>query len=95
MIENNPPYGAEVKFVDCSSLDGWFAERLNNDLKSIIHKASRNFYQNDAFSFGEGASIPFLKILGDRVIFFFNLNVFCFFWDVLNDFSNVNKKIPI
>ena len=69
MIESNPPYGAEVKFVDYSGLDGWFAEKLNGHLRSIIHKASRNFYKNDAHTFGEGASIPFLKVLADRVNF--------------------------
>jgi len=67
MIEKDPPYNANVKFVECSSLDGWFAVKLNHSLRKIIHNASRNFYKNDAHSFGEGASIPFLKVLADRV----------------------------
>lgn len=56
-----------MQFVGTSILDGWFAEKLSHELRNIIHKASRNFYKNDAHSFGEGASIPFLKVLADRV----------------------------
>lgn len=69
-MENDPPYNSEVQFIGYNALDGWFAEKLNLQLRKIIHKASRNFYKNDAHSFGEGASIPFLKVLGDRVLYF-------------------------
>lgn len=65
-FEANPPYGAKVSFEleDCAS--GWNAPALADWLKDVSEEASQAFYDKSAIYFGEGGSIPFMGMLGEK-----------------------------
>jgi acetylornithine deacetylase/succinyl-diaminopimelate desuccinylase-like protein len=64
-LENDPPYGAQVKFTGGGSA-GWEAPPLAPWLEAASHQASRAFFGKPAISMGEGGGIPFMGMLGAK-----------------------------
>jgi len=66
LLEENPPYGARVSFDYDKSGSGWDAPQVSEWLNNSIGKASNLFYKKGAIWTGEGGSIPFMGMLGER-----------------------------
>lgn len=66
LFESNPPYGARVKF-DCEpAAAGWEAPKTEAWLEKAVDRASRLAFGKPAVTWGEGGSIPFMGMLGER-----------------------------
>lgn len=65
-LEKNPPYGAHVTFHASSPSQGWDAPPTAKWLESAMHTASNAFYGRPAMAFGEGGTIPFMGMLGEK-----------------------------
>ena len=66
LLEHDPPYGAKVTFDDVDAAAGWDAPELAPWLRSAVDEASRTFFGREACYMGEGGSIPFMGMLGER-----------------------------
>ena len=66
VFESNPPYGAKISFNAEKSANGWNAPELANWLETAVDNASTEFFGNKAAYMGEGGSIPFMGMLGDK-----------------------------
>lgn len=66
MLEDEAPYGAKVNFTIEKSEDGWNAPALSDWLHHSAKKASENFFGAETIYMGEGASIPFMGMLGQQ-----------------------------
>ena len=66
LLEQNPPYQAIVKFTADWSASGWNAPEFSPWLQQSIDSASRNFFGKPAVHMGEGGSIPFMGMLGEK-----------------------------
>jgi len=66
LLESNPPYGAQVRFERINAAAGWEAPAPASWLERAIEKASATFFGTSACSFGEGGSIPFMGMLGEK-----------------------------
>jgi len=62
----DPPYGAEVTFELQSAADGWAAPPLDKWLDAAVDAASIGSFGNPFGIVGEGGSIPFMGMLGER-----------------------------
>ena len=65
-LEKDPPYGARVTFEAEKSSTGWDAPPLAQWLTSSVDRASRNFFGKPPMAFGEGGTIPFMGMLGEK-----------------------------
>jgi acetylornithine deacetylase/succinyl-diaminopimelate desuccinylase-like protein len=65
-LEKDPPYGARVAFEGEKSSTGWDAPPLAPWLKSAVEKASQAYFGKQPMGFGEGGSIPFMGMLGEK-----------------------------
>ncbi len=65
-LEADPPYGARVSFGDTESGPGWNAPAMAPWLAVALEEASMNTFGRSARTFGEGGSIPFMGMLGER-----------------------------
>ena len=65
-LEKDPPYGARVTFEGEKSSTGWDAPPLAQWLGSAVDRASRTYFGNGPMAFGEGGSIPFMGMLGEK-----------------------------
>ena len=68
-LEENPPYGAEVSFTPWSSKSassGWNAPSLAPWLEASLNKASNGAFGKPVAFMGEGGSIPFMAMLGQK-----------------------------
>ena len=65
-LEKDPPYGARVSFDGEKSSTGWDAPPLAQWLSSSVDRASRNFFGKPPMAFGEGGTIPFMGMLGEK-----------------------------
>ena len=65
-LEKDPPYGARVVFEGDKSSTGWDAPPLAQWLSSAVDRASRNFFGKAPMAFGEGGTIPFMGMLGEK-----------------------------
>jgi acetylornithine deacetylase/succinyl-diaminopimelate desuccinylase-like protein len=65
VLEENPPYGATVSF-DGGGASGWDAPELAPWLEVALAEASSRHFGKEASSIGEGGSIPFIGMLGQR-----------------------------
>lgn len=65
-LEKDPPYGAHVTFHASSPSQGWDAPPTASWLESAMHDASNAFYGRPAMAFGEGGTIPFMGMLGEK-----------------------------
>jgi acetylornithine deacetylase/succinyl-diaminopimelate desuccinylase-like protein len=66
LFERNPPYGAQVTFNAEKASAGWEAPATVPWLESSIEAASKTFFGKSACSYGEGGSIPFMGMLGEK-----------------------------
>ncbi len=65
-LEADPPYGARVTFTPEEPADGWNAPALAPWLEAALMKASRRYFDRDAAYMGEGGTIPFMGMLGEK-----------------------------
>jgi acetylornithine deacetylase/succinyl-diaminopimelate desuccinylase-like protein len=66
LLTNDPPYGAEVKFEQAEANDGWNAPPLAPWLEGALTASSDSYFGAPAGYLGEGGTIPFMAMLGDR-----------------------------
>jgi acetylornithine deacetylase/succinyl-diaminopimelate desuccinylase-like protein len=66
LLEANPPYGAKVTFEVEKAGTGWDSPPLADWLRATINKASQVAFGRDAAMMGEGGSIPFMGMLGEK-----------------------------
>jgi acetylornithine deacetylase/succinyl-diaminopimelate desuccinylase-like protein len=62
----NPPYGARVSFELEKSSTGWNAPAMSPWLAQAIEYASRHAFGAPAMFMGEGGTIPFMGMLGEK-----------------------------
>ncbi|MBT7950796.1 MAG: M20/M25/M40 family metallo-hydrolase [Gammaproteobacteria bacterium] len=66
LLENDPPYGAKVSFKPDWDASGWHAPAMVGWLEQAITEASMNYFGAPAVHMGEGGSIPFMGMLGEK-----------------------------
>ena len=66
VLEQDPPYGAEVGFEIDSAETGWNAPELAPWLEEAVAAASQQAFGAEAAYMGEGGSIPFMNMLGEK-----------------------------
>jgi acetylornithine deacetylase/succinyl-diaminopimelate desuccinylase-like protein len=66
IFETDPPYGAKVTFTYEKSGSGWNAPAFQPWLEKALDEASRTYFGKPAVYFGEGGSIPFMGMLGEK-----------------------------
>jgi len=66
LLEKNPPYGAQVRFDLDKGAGGWNAPELSPWLIESVDRASETYFGRRAAYMGEGGSIPFMGMLGER-----------------------------
>ena len=64
-LEADPPYGADILF-DGHAENGWNAPALAPWLEASLNRASLAVFGKPAAFHGEGGSIPFMAMLGDK-----------------------------
>jgi acetylornithine deacetylase/succinyl-diaminopimelate desuccinylase-like protein len=62
----DPPHGAEVAFAPDPPAPGWNAPPAAGWLDAAVTRASQDWFGRDAVAMGEGATIPFMAMLGAR-----------------------------
>jgi acetylornithine deacetylase/succinyl-diaminopimelate desuccinylase-like protein len=65
-LERDPPYGARVVFEGDKSATGWDAPPLAPWLKQAVERASNAYFGKPPMAFGEGGTIPFMGMLGEK-----------------------------
>ena len=65
-LESHPPYGAQVSFSRVETGPGWNAPAMAPWLVEALDAASTATFGQPARTFGEGGSIPFMGMLGER-----------------------------
>ena len=66
ILESAPPYGARVTFDVDMPGDGWEAPAVAPWLEESVREASQRYFGAPSVSMGEGGSIPFMGMLGER-----------------------------
>ncbi len=66
LLEKDPPYGAKVTFDLEKAGTGWNAPALAAWLEQSVDAASREFFGPPPAYMGEGGSIPFMGMLGEK-----------------------------
>jgi acetylornithine deacetylase/succinyl-diaminopimelate desuccinylase-like protein len=66
LLEADPPYGARVEFTPDQDATGWNAPATAPWLARALDEASVGAYGKEAAWNGEGGSIPFMNLLGQR-----------------------------
>jgi len=66
LLEADPPYGAKVTFALEKATSGWNAPPLAPWLEDSVEAASREFFNAPPAYNGEGGSIPFMGMLGEK-----------------------------
>ena len=62
----DPPYGAQVSLHLEKASTGWNAPALAPWLENAIDQASQDFFGKPAMYMGEGGTIPFMGMLGEK-----------------------------
>lgn len=65
-VERDPPYGAKITFTPRGANAGWDAPPVSPWLEEALDRASRRHFQSRAFYLGEGGTIPFMNMLGEK-----------------------------
>ncbi len=65
-LEADPPYGAEVRFEAEAGQSGWNAPSLTPWLEASLTAASTAHFGKPVAFMGEGGSIPFMAMLGEK-----------------------------
>ena len=66
ILEADPPYGARVSFTSDKAGSGWNAPAFEPWLEAAVDQASRAYFGKPAVYYGEGGSIPFMGMLGEK-----------------------------
>ena len=66
LLEADPPYGAKVTFETGAAGSGWNAPAVATWLAEAVNAASNRYFGKDAVYMGEGGSIPFMGMLGEK-----------------------------
>ena len=66
ILEKDPPYGAKVQCQITKSGSGWSSPILVPWLDKAVNDASTEIYGKPYLALGEGGSIPFMGLLGER-----------------------------
>jgi len=66
LLEKDPPYGAKVIFTLEKAGSGWNSPALAAWLEKSVEEASRAFFGPPPAYMGEGGSIPFMGMLGEK-----------------------------
>lgn len=66
LLTSDPPYGANVTFEPEKGGDGWNAPLLADWLRDATDQASQTYFGKPACYIGEGGSIPFMGMLGEK-----------------------------
>jgi acetylornithine deacetylase/succinyl-diaminopimelate desuccinylase-like protein len=66
LLEADPPYGAEIRFEIEPAMTGWDAPPLAPWLETAIENASLTAFKAHPAYMGEGGSIPFMAMLGEK-----------------------------
>ena len=66
LLEADPPYGAKVSFKLEKDGSGWNAPQLSPWLEQAVADASQHYFGSPAAYMGEGGSIPFMGMLGEK-----------------------------
>ena len=66
LLEKDPPYGAKVRFETEQCAFGWNAPPLEPWLENSLKNASLEFFGKEACYMGEGGTIPFMAMLGEK-----------------------------
>ncbi len=66
VLEANPPHGCKVEVELEKASTGWNAPALAPWLEHAIDTASREFFGAPAMYMGEGGTIPFMGMLGEK-----------------------------
>jgi acetylornithine deacetylase/succinyl-diaminopimelate desuccinylase-like protein len=66
LLETDPPYGARIRFNADTSASGWNAPPTAPWLERSLERASRNTFGASCMHMGEGGTIPFMGMLGER-----------------------------
>jgi len=66
LLEADPPYGARVRYEYGQAATGWNAPPTASWLERAIDEASRRHYGQPAMWMGEGGTIPFMAMLGEK-----------------------------
>jgi acetylornithine deacetylase/succinyl-diaminopimelate desuccinylase-like protein len=65
-LEKDPPYGAKVSFTDINASAGWDAPEMAPWLDKVLEAASQRHFGKPAMYMGEGGTIPFMYMLGEK-----------------------------
>ena len=66
LVEKDPPYGAKLSFEPGLGASGWNAPALAPWLEESLKRASDEFFGRPACYMGEGGTIPFMGMLGEK-----------------------------
>jgi acetylornithine deacetylase/succinyl-diaminopimelate desuccinylase-like protein len=66
LLEKDPPYGAKVQFDLEKASAGWNAPQLSAWLERSVDAASRAYFGAPPAYNGEGGTIPFMGMLGEK-----------------------------
>jgi acetylornithine deacetylase/succinyl-diaminopimelate desuccinylase-like protein len=66
LMERDPPYGARVSYAPGASGSGWNAPALSPWLEQSLARASQAAFGAPPAYMGEGGSIPFMAMLGEK-----------------------------
>jgi acetylornithine deacetylase/succinyl-diaminopimelate desuccinylase-like protein len=66
LLETDPPYGAHVRFDSHEGATGWNAPALAPWLEESLRQASLDCFGQEACYMGEGGTIPFMIMLGEK-----------------------------
>ena len=66
LLEADPPHAARVAFEPVQGATGWNAPPTQPWLEQALERASRAHYGKSFAAMGEGGTIPFMAMLGER-----------------------------
>jgi acetylornithine deacetylase/succinyl-diaminopimelate desuccinylase-like protein len=66
LLESDPPYGCRIEFALEKASSGWDAPPLASWLEASVDAASREYFGPPPAYNGEGGSIPFMGMLGEK-----------------------------
>jgi len=66
LLEADPPYGARVRYEYGQAATGWNAPATAPWLERAVSQASQKHYAQAAMWMGEGGTIPFMAMLGEK-----------------------------
>jgi acetylornithine deacetylase/succinyl-diaminopimelate desuccinylase-like protein len=66
LLERDPPYGCHISFEADKAAAGWHSPQLAPWLEDTVNQASQTFFNAPAALMGEGGSIPFMGMLGEK-----------------------------